>query len=278
MTFTEKAAGEIAERIRAALEELRIVSGAGIRRRGVPSAELGSTPDTVLALGSPTLVHRDPERARTTHRKASREHRRAALADHPLLLPVAAARVSDRGGTRSAVQDRGRLRALLLYGQVYDAWLDQETRVEPMPEVGAGVGAAVRARRLSLPDPRPDPRPHRAARSARRDGGRLRRFQRRARPGSKTPCCGSAAIRRRARMPRRRVADVRPRDRRAFDGGSMDAWIEYLQPIAANIRAHRLPLLRRAQRADDLPPRGRQAATPSTTVWSAIALPWPCWP
>ena len=93
VTFTEKAAGEIAERIQQALADV----DAGC---------------TAWPPGSAAAAVRGPRSARRACETPARAHRQPPLADDPLVLPDAAAAVPDRGRARPAVQHRRGLRAL----------------------------------------------------------------------------------------------------------------------------------------------------------------------
>jgi len=81
VTFTEKAAGEIADRIQSALTEIE---------RGADRWPVNS--DRPLFQVGPAA--------------------RRAVADDSLILPVASSSISDRSGHRSAVPDHRRLRSL----------------------------------------------------------------------------------------------------------------------------------------------------------------------
>ena len=118
MTFTEKAAGEIAERIRGALEELN---------ENVSSWPVGS-PNPLVTIGDPQraraaiahhLAHIDSLRSQTIHSFCQ-----SLLRTFPIEAGLDPQFKIVEGFERS-----------LLYGQAYDAWLDRETRVEPSDDV-----------------------------------------------------------------------------------------------------------------------------------------------
>jgi ATP-dependent helicase/nuclease subunit A len=218
MTFTEKAAGEIADRIREALVELQ-------------------SADTSWPIGSPTplVTITDPDRARRaiSHHLANIDSLRSQtihsfcqslLRSFPIEAELDPQFRIIEGFERS-----------LLYGELYDAWLDQETRVDPQPDVVrewellfAHVGYLFQIRELVLTlferrdllmeteydfgDFEADVLPKLAEAIVwiRRDVA---------------TCKDSAAG--------RVAAHVRSVP---FQGGSLDEWIEYLQPIAASLR------------------------------------------
>lgn len=117
MTFTEKAAGEIADRIRTALEELSS-SDAG----GWP---IGSANPLVRIDGAQRerlarhLANIDALRSQTIHSFCQ-----SLLRGFPIEAGLDPQFKIIEGFERS-----------LLYGQVYDAWIDQETRVNPDPAI-----------------------------------------------------------------------------------------------------------------------------------------------
>ncbi|HEX8616868.1 MAG TPA: UvrD-helicase domain-containing protein, partial [Thermoanaerobaculia bacterium] len=145
MTFTEKAAGEIAERIRGALEELSAeLSGVG-SQLSVQHGETAPTTDnrrpTIPPLGWPIgspnplvkienvekaraaiqhhLAHVDALRSQTIHSFCQ-----SLLRSFPIEAGLDPQFKIVEGFERS-----------LLHGQAYDAWLDEETRVHPVDEV-----------------------------------------------------------------------------------------------------------------------------------------------
>jgi ATP-dependent helicase/nuclease subunit A len=223
MTFTEKAAAEIAERIRSALEEL--------------ADDPASWP---VGSPNPLVTIQDRERARRAiaHHLAEIDSLRSQTIHsfcQSLLrtFPIEAALDPQfkiiEGFERS-----------LLYGQIYDAWLDAETRVDPQREhveqwelLFAHVGYlfAIKDLVLSLMNRRDllaetdydfgdfardvEPQLTDAVIWIRRDAA---------------PCKDEAAL---------RVAEYLRS--KSFAGGSMEAWIDYLQPIAASIRDIKLP-------------------------------------
>jgi ATP-dependent helicase/nuclease subunit A len=117
MTFTEKAAGEIADRIRTALEELT-TSNAG----GWPigsSNPLVAIDDVKRARLAQHLANIDALRSQTIHSFCQ-----SLLRGFPIEAGLDPQFKIIEGFERS-----------LLYGQVYDAWVDHETRVSPTPEI-----------------------------------------------------------------------------------------------------------------------------------------------
>ncbi|HVG25136.1 MAG TPA: UvrD-helicase domain-containing protein, partial [Thermoanaerobaculia bacterium] len=301
MTFTEKAAGEIADRIRGALEELLAevgarlsvggdglsVGGVGMWVGGVGLSVLGC--QFSVSHGSGDDSHRTDNRKPTTdNRKLTTDNRQPTTdnqqpttsnrqpitwpsgSPHPLITitdperahRVLARHLADIDSLRSQTIHsfcQSLLRSFpieagldpqfkiiegfersLLYSQVYDAWLDHETRVSPAPEAvaewellfaHAGYLFLIRDLILGLADRRDLlveseydfgdfeadvlPRLTDALIWIRRDSA---------------TCKDAAAARVAAYVRERR-----------FEGGTLDQWIEYLQPIAASIREVKLP-------------------------------------
>jgi ATP-dependent helicase/nuclease subunit A len=218
MTFTEKAAGEIADRIREALEELQ---------SAVSSWPVGSP--------TPLVTIDDPERARSAiaHHLANIDSLRSQTI-HSFCQSLLRSFPIEAGLDPQFKIIEGFERSLL-YGQLYDAWLDQETRVDPQPDVVrewellfAHVGYLFQIRELVLTlferrdllmeteydfgDFAVDvlPKLEEAVVWIRRDVA---------------TCKDSAAA--------RVAAHVRSVP---FQGGSVDEWIEYLQPVAGSLR------------------------------------------
>jgi ATP-dependent helicase/nuclease subunit A len=250
MTFTEKAAGEIADRIRIALEEL--AAGA-----------------TSWPIGSPhPLVHvREEQRAAIAHHLENIDALRSQTI-HSFCQSLLRSFPIEAGLDPQFKIIEGFERSLL-YGQIYDAWLDDETRVHPLPEavrewelLFAHAGYLFQIRDLIL------------GLSNRRD------LLEDAVDGWRLAVGGSLSSRLAADGPDREDAtrqpptanrqpfgefetDVLPRLEDAvlwirrdsatckdaaasrvavylretpFDGGTLDEWIDYLQPIATAIR------------------------------------------
>jgi ATP-dependent helicase/nuclease subunit A len=213
MTFTEKAAGEIADRIRTALEELAVHPGPWPRESA-----------------NPLVIFNDA--ARAAHHAANIDKLRSQTI-HSFCQSLLRTFPIEAGLDPQFAIVEGFERALL-YGQLYDAWLDHETRVAPLPEIEyewelvfahAGYLFQIRDLILGLID--------------RRDllsethgfGDFHEDVERKLEDAvlwirSDTATCKDSAAARVAEYLR-----ATP-----FGGGSMDAWIEYLQPIAANIR------------------------------------------
>jgi ATP-dependent helicase/nuclease subunit A len=212
MTFTEKAAGEIADRIRVALEELAASPGPWPRDSA-----------------NPLLIFDDA--ARAAHHAANIDKLRSQTI-HSFCQSLLRTFPIEAGLDPQFAIVEGFERALL-YGQLYDAWLDHETRIAPTEEIErewelvfAHVGYlfVIRELVLGLLERRDllaeevgfgefedvAPKLEDAVLWIRRDSA----------------TCKDAAAGRVAEYLRSMP----------FDGGSMDAWIEYLQPIAASIR------------------------------------------
>lgn len=117
MTFTEKAAGEIADRIRTGLEELTSTNA-----NGWP---IGSSNPLVTIDGAQRerlaqhLANIDALRSQTIHSFCQ-----SLLRGFPIEAGLDPQFKIIEGFERS-----------LLYGQVYDAWVDHETRVSATPEI-----------------------------------------------------------------------------------------------------------------------------------------------
>lgn len=133
VTFTEKAAGEIADRIRGALEELdaRLAVGGGrLAGDDAPISWPAGSPH-------PLVVIEDVERARravayhlanidTLRSQTIHSFCQSLLRTFPIEAGLDPQFRIIEGFERS-----------LLYGQLYDAWVDEETRVHPTPEIVA---------------------------------------------------------------------------------------------------------------------------------------------
>src|SRR5687767_4948861 len=118
MTFTEKAAGEIAERIRAALEELNAAPVSWPIGSPHPLVTIDN-PERARTLIAKHLENIDALRSQTIH-SFCQSLLRAFPIEAGLDPQFAIVEGFERG---------------LLYGQIYDAWLDHETRVAPTPEI-----------------------------------------------------------------------------------------------------------------------------------------------
>ena len=119
MTFTEKAAGEIADRIRTALEELN-------------ASDSTSWP---LASPHPLVIIEDREKARRAiaHHLANIDLLRSQTI-HSFCQSLLRAFPIEAGLDPRFKIIEGFERSLL-YGQLYDTWVDAETRVNPTPEI-----------------------------------------------------------------------------------------------------------------------------------------------
>ncbi len=115
MTFTEKAAGEIADRIRIALEEL--------------SASDAST----WPIGSPNPLVTSIDRERARRHLENIDLLRSQTI-HSFCQSLLRAFPIEAGLDPQFKIIEGFERSLL-YGQLYDAWVDDETRVHPTPEI-----------------------------------------------------------------------------------------------------------------------------------------------
>jgi len=249
MTFTEKAAGEIADRIRMALEEL--------------SASDSSQLCWPVDSPHPLVVIHDRERARRAiaHHLANIDALRSQtihsfcqslLRTFPIEASLDPQFKIIEGFERS-----------LLYGQLYDAWLDEETRSHPTEEgveewelLFTHVGYLFQIRDLVLTlinrrdllgetdyefgefeealEPLLDA--IRAIRSCPDDVGdehakRVFDYIRNASCGTDTPVCAALALRHQHRQEC--LCHNSPQD--------IDAWIAWLQPIASSIRDANLP-------------------------------------
>lgn len=216
VTFTEKAAGEIADRIREALEEL--AEGHDAWPVGSPHPLVAIT-EVQRALIARHLANIDSLRSQTIHSFCQ-----SLLRSFPIEAGLDPQFKIIEGFERS-----------LLHGQVYDAWVDAETRVDPRPEVVrewellfAHVGYLFQIRDLVLTlmerrdlldeteydfgdfDLDVRPKLEEAVVWIRRDVA---------------TCKDSAAA---------KVATyIRATP---FNGGDLDAWIDYLHPIAGSLR------------------------------------------
>jgi ATP-dependent helicase/nuclease subunit A len=137
MTFTEKAAGEIADRIREALAELAM--GAGLGASGASGNE-PQTPEARRQLSWPiaspnplvTAVADDRTRAAITHHLANIDSLRSQTI-HSFCQSLLRSFPIEAGLDPQFKIIEGFERSLL-YGQIYDMWLDEETRLLPTAE------------------------------------------------------------------------------------------------------------------------------------------------
>jgi ATP-dependent helicase/nuclease subunit A len=116
MTFTEKAAGEIADRIRLALGELG----------GATSWPVGSP--------NPLLTIDDPERARPIIRRHLEQIAKLRSQTIHSFCQSLLRGFPIEAGLDPQFRIIEGFERTLLYGQLYDAWLDDETRVNPTPQ------------------------------------------------------------------------------------------------------------------------------------------------
>lgn len=218
MTFTEKAAGEIADRIRGALEELH----------ANPVSWPPNSPNPLVTIDDEARARRliarhleniDALRSQTIHSFCQ-----SILRAFPIEAGLDPQFKIIEGFERS-----------LLYGQIYDAWLDHETRVAPTPAIEAewelvfahlgylfqirDVILALIERRDLLAEADADFGDfHRDVEAKLEDAVLWIRRD--------TATCKDVAA--------GRVAEYLRAQR--FDGGTLDQWIDYLQPIAAQVR------------------------------------------
>ncbi len=244
MTFTEKAAGEIADRIRGALEELADRLAAGGWRLSEAS-EHESTADPIawpLDSPHPLVVLDDPERARRAiaHHLANIDRLRSQTI-HSFCQALLRTFPIEAGLDPQFKIIEGFERSLL-YGQLYDAWLDEETRVHPSEEAvhewdllfaHSGYLFLIRNLILTLIERRDllgetdydfgnfevdvEPLLEKALLWIRRDSA---------------TCKDLAAT---------RVAEYVRGAERPRSADPIEEWVEYLQPIASTIRDIKLP-------------------------------------
>jgi len=224
MTFTEKAAGEIADRIRGALEELHA--------HGADSWPIGSS--------NPLVVIEDREKARRAiARQLANIDLLRSQTIHSFCQSLLRTFPIEAGLDPQFKIIEGFERSLL-YGQLYDAWIDEETRVHPTPEIErewetlfAHVGYlfVIRELVLTMIDRR-----DLLAETAYEFGEFAEVEQ--------SLVDALSAIRRTTDI----IGDDHARTLFAYiretappESGAIDEWLEYLHPIAANIREANLP-------------------------------------
>jgi ATP-dependent helicase/nuclease subunit A len=216
VTFTEKAAGEIADRIRGALEEL---ANADTISWPIGSAQpLVTADETARAAIAHHLANLDALRSQTIHSFCQ-----SLLRTFPIEAGLDPQFKIIEGFERS-----------LLYGQLYDAWLDEETRVHPRDEAvaewellftHAGYLFQIRELILTLINRRD------LLAEEGYDFGEFDLVREKLEDAV-------LWIRREDAQPKDPAArDVANYLRETpFDGTTLDAWIEYLLPIAARMR------------------------------------------
>jgi ATP-dependent helicase/nuclease subunit A len=250
MTFTEKAAGEIADRIRVALEDLAVIlsreEGAGspsfARGRGSFAVSAAQDDKVGWPIDSPNplVVIDDPERAQRAiaHHLANIDSLRSQTI-HSFCQTLLRQFPIEAGLDPQFKIIEGFERSLL-YGQLYDAWLDEETRIHPVDAVvhewellfaHAGYLFLIRDLILTLINRRDllgetdyDFGDFDSEVSARISDALI--WIRRESMMCKDPAASRVA------------AYVR---QTPYAGGPIETWIEYLQPIAASIREIKLP-------------------------------------
>ncbi|MEA2490949.1 MAG: ATP-dependent helicase/nuclease subunit, partial [Acidobacteriota bacterium] len=138
VTFTEKAAGEIADRIRGALEELERELAVGGEELAVGGWRLAGEP-VVWPKGSPhplvVIEDVDAARRRVTRHLANIDTLRSQTI-HSFCQSLLRTFPIEAGLDPQFRIIEGFERSLL-YGQLYDAWVDEETRLHPTPEIVA---------------------------------------------------------------------------------------------------------------------------------------------
>ncbi|HEV7764953.1 MAG TPA: UvrD-helicase domain-containing protein, partial [Thermoanaerobaculia bacterium] len=245
MTFTEKAAGEIADRIRGALEELAV-------QLSVVGSQWSEHSRSTGALGQPTIDNRQPltwpSGSPNPLVTASADAVTKSAIDHHLANIDSLRSQTIHSFCQSLLRSfpieaeldpqfkiiEGFERSLL-YSQLYDAWVDAETRVDPQPEIvrewellftHVGYLFQIREVVMSLVERRD------LLNETDYDFGD---FERDVLPKLEeaviwicrdTATCKDASATRVAAYLR-----ATP-----FKGGSLDRWIEYLEPIAASMR------------------------------------------
>ena len=137
MTFTEKAAGEIAERIRGALEELLSVVSSQLSEENRRQPTTDNRQHLGWPIGSPnplvTIRDHETAQARITHHLSHIDTLRSQTI-HSFCQSLLRSFPLEAGLDPQFKIVEGFERSLL-HGQAYDAWLDEETRVNPLPEV-----------------------------------------------------------------------------------------------------------------------------------------------
>ncbi|HUP46962.1 MAG TPA: UvrD-helicase domain-containing protein [Thermoanaerobaculia bacterium] len=230
MTFTEKAAGEIADRIHAALAELEL----HFDDERVAWPVGSSNPLFVVPEGLRDVYRRacaqqiariDTIRSQTIHSFCQ-----SLLRSHPIEAGLDPQFKIIEGFERS-----------LLYGQLYDAWFDHETRVDPNPRtlqewefLLAHVGYLFQIRDLVF------------SLLARRDLLMEAEYDFGSLDEIEGELSGSLTVIRRSDLSGvtdghaltlfRYIQEVEPPRR-----GSIDAWLDYFSPVAVPLRKANLP-------------------------------------
>jgi ATP-dependent helicase/nuclease subunit A len=224
VTFTEKAAGEIADRIHDALADL--------------SARFDEDERVVWPIGSPRPLFEVPPDRREAYRRAcakqlARIDSLRSQTIHSFCQSLLRMYPIEAGLDPQFKIIEGFERSLL-YGQLYDAWLDEETRTQPNLEALAeweillghsGYLFMIRERIVSLID--------------RRDLMTLDGYG----IGGIEDVEDSliAALDDVASFDETRLCRYVKTNRRPARGSTIDAWLEYLAPIVGEIRTAKLP-------------------------------------
>jgi len=253
MTFTEKAAGEIADRIRTALEELGEQLSVVGSQLSVSSSE--NRPELTtdnrqpiswpIGSATPLVTIDDPERARTAiARHLANLDALRSQTIHSFCQSLLRAFPIEAGLDPQFKIIEGFERSLL-YGQLYNAWLDEETRVHPNEDLVAewellfthvGYFFQIRDVILALMNRR-DLLGERGY-----DFGELDEAIGPLRDAIRViQSCPDDAGDDAARRVFGYVREHRPPDGRSSGSREIDEWIEYLQPIASSIREANLP-------------------------------------
>ena len=242
MTFTEKAAGEIADRIRGALEELGVMLSEAKHppNQGVLRSAHDDTVRWPIGSSTPLVVIEDREKARRAiaHQLANIDQLRSQTI-HSFCQSLLRTFPIEAGLDPQFKIIEGFERSLL-YGQLYDAWIDEETRVHPTPEIErewetlfAHVGYlfVIRELILTMIDRRD------LLDETAYDFGEFSEVE-------QSLVDALSAIRRTTDVTGDEHAQslfAYIRETAPPESGSLDEWLAYLHPIAANIREANLP-------------------------------------
>jgi ATP-dependent helicase/nuclease subunit A len=233
VTFTEKAAGEIADRIHDALNELETELGVGQAPRLSGQAGAPVPHAVVWPVGSPNPLLVMPEEKRSAWRRAcgkqlTRIDSLRSQTIHSFCQSLLRQFPIEAGLDPQFKIIEGFERSLL-HGQLYDAWVDEETRLHPTPEKveewtfllrHTGYLFLIRNAIFELVDRRD------LIAETGYDTGDMRDIEERLVAALGNVRDGAIG----------RWVDANPPKR-----GTLDQWIEYLEPIAGEIRSRDLP-------------------------------------